>query len=481
MPNFLSACEAADLIQSGELRSVDLTQSCLNQIERLEDQVHAWVHLSSEAALEQAALIDAGVQKGKKMGALSGVPVGIKDIFNTLDMPTQMGSPLWKNFTPGNDARVVHYLRMADAIFPGKTVTAEFAVHAPGPTSNPHRFGFSPGTSSSGSAAAVASYMVPLALGTQTAGSTIRPASYCGVYGFKPSFGLIPRTGMLKTTDSLDTVGFFARTVEDLSLLFEVIRVHGLDYPMSHELLNAPTRKNKGSGAWRVALIKGPKWDDAEADAQRSILKFAETLSGLDGITVEEVLPSEDLKHAHDIHSLIYDKTLAYYFAEEFKNKDLVSAVMYEIIDRGQKVTLDEYKSALQRQRVLAMDMDSFFEGGWDIVLNLSTGGEALEGLDSVDRPDNCLIWTLCGLPAMNLPVFVGPLGLPFGAQIVARRYSDYKLLSFARWLRERRVIPNATFPEPILKVHSDHPSTAPEKVFSENSATGPSKEATRY
>jgi Asp-tRNA(Asn)/Glu-tRNA(Gln) amidotransferase A subunit family amidase len=460
-PNFLSACEAIGLIQSGQMSAVELAQSCLDQIGGLDEQIHAWIHLNPEAALKQAALIDAGVRKGERMGALSGIPVGIKDIFNTIDMPTQMGSPLWKGFTPGNDARVVHYLRMANAVFPGKTVTAEFAVHAPGPTSNPHKLGFSPGTSSSGSAAAVASYMVPLALGTQTAGSTIRPASYCGVYGFKPSFGLIPRTGMLKTTDSLDTVGFFARSVEDLGLMFEVIRVHGPDYPMSHELLNEPARRNKGNGPWRVALVKGPKWDQAEDYAQQAIFKFAETLSNLADITVVEALPSDNLKHAHAIHSLIYDKTLAYYFAEEFKNKDLVSAVMYEIIERGQKVSLDRYKAALEEQRLLAKDMDSFLAEEWDIVLSLSTGGEALEGLDSVDRPDNCLIWTLCGLPAINIPVFVGPLGLPFGAQIVARRYSDYKLLAFARWLRERGVISDTTFPEPIQAVSSNRVSAS--------------------
>ena len=425
--------------------------ACLEQIERLEPVLHAWVYLDRKLALRQAAAVDKRIRAKKPVGALYGVPVGVKDIFNTADMPTQMGSPIWAGFTPGNDARVVYYLRMADAVIPGKTVTAEFAVHTPGPTANPHNTEYAPGTSSSGSAAAVAAYMVPLALGTQTAGSTIRPASYCGVYGSKPSFGLIPRTGMLKTTDSLDTVGFFARTVDDLALMFDTIRVHGWNYPISDALLNDPARQCKGDRPWRVAVVKGPKWDYAESYTQQALLTFAGDLRRLGGIIVEEATLPDSFKQAHDIHATIYDRTLAYYFKEEFKRRTLVSNIMYDIITRGNHITLDQYKDALAAQARLAAALDEFFANDYDILLTLSTGGEPLRGLDSVDRPDSCLVWTLCGVPAINLPAFEGPNGLPFGAQVVARRYNDYLLLSFVRYLHACGLIPNGTYPAPAL------------------------------
>jgi Asp-tRNA(Asn)/Glu-tRNA(Gln) amidotransferase A subunit family amidase len=375
--------------------------------------------------------------------------VGIKDIYNTMDFPTQMGSPIWKDFTPGNDARVVYDLRMAGAVVPGKTVTAEFAVHTPGETRNPHNPEYMAGTSSTGSAVAVAACMVPLALGTQTAGSTIRPASYCGVLGCKPSFGLIPRTGMLKTTDSLDTVGFFARTADDLKLMVDAIRVRGLDYPISHAALNDAVRQNKKGERWRVALYRGPQWRHAEPYAQKALRSFADLLNATGQVEVSEPDLPASLETVHEIHSIIYDRTLAYYFREEFKKHTLISSVMYEIIERGNRITLDQYKSALARQAEIAREIDEFFSGRYDAVLNLSTGGEALKGLQSPDRPDNCLIWTFCGVPAVSLPVFKGPNGLPFGAQIVARRYNDYLLLSLVRALELLGCVPPSPNPVP--------------------------------
>ena len=446
----LTATELITRLRAGDCRAVDATHACLDQIERLNPAIRAWVHVAPDLALRGAEAADRKLATGQG-GALCGVPIGVKDIFNTIDMPTQMGSPIWAGFTPGNDARVVHYLRMADGVLPGKTVTAEFAVHAPGPTRNPHHLDHMPGTSSSGSAAATAAGMVPLALGTQTAGSIIRPASYCGIYGFKPSFGLIPRTGMLKTTDSLDTVGIFARSVEDLALLFEVVRVHGTDYPVSHEALRDPARRDKGRGPWRVGLLRGPKWESAEPYAQQALENFGRRLAGVPEVEVEPVTMPASFKHAHEVHATIYDRTLAYYFKEEFSAQTLVSPIMYEIVQRGNRLTLDHYKTALAAQGDLARNLDNFLASRFDIILDLSTGGEALKGLDSNDRLDNCLIWTLCGVPTINLPIFTGPLGLPFGAQIFARRYNDYLLLNFARHLRAHSVIQDGTHPVPSL------------------------------
>jgi Asp-tRNA(Asn)/Glu-tRNA(Gln) amidotransferase A subunit family amidase len=445
----LTATDMIARLKARDFSAKELAQAHLDQIARLDAKVHAWAYLDPELTLKHAEGADKKLAAGTG-GVLCGLPVGIKDIFNTIDMPTQMGSPIWKGFTPGNDARIVHYLRMADAVVLGKTVTAEFAVHAPGPTANPHNLDHMPGTSSSGSAAATAAFMAPASLGTQTAGSTVRPASYCGVYGFKPSFGLIPRTGMLKTTDSLDTIGFFTRSVEDLGLIFDVIRVRGRDFPISEKALNDTTRQNKGSRPWRVAVLQGPKWKNAEPYAQAVLKEFAQKLSKLPDVEMHDVVLSPNFNRAHDIHTTIYDRTLAYYFKEEFSKHTLVSPVMYSIIERGNRLNVEDYAKAMDEQEALSQELDQFLSG-YDIVLDLSTGGEALKGLDSSDRLDNCLIWTLCGVPTINLPVFTGPHGLPFGAQIFARRHNDYLLLSFARYLKSCGVVIDAPNPTPAL------------------------------
>jgi Asp-tRNA(Asn)/Glu-tRNA(Gln) amidotransferase A subunit family amidase len=268
----------------------------------------------------------------------------------------------------------------------------------------------------------------------------------------KPSFGLLPRTGMLKTTDSLDTIGFFARTVQDLGLMFDVMRVHGPDYPMSYAALGDWTRQTKTDRPWRVALVEGPKWADAEGYARKALERWARELGREPELRIEQVQLPESFSRAHDIHATIYDRTLAYYFKEEFKSQTLISPVMYDIIRRGNQLSLDQYKEALAHQDTLAHEFDALMQD-YDALLTLSTGGAALKGLDSVDRPDSCLIWTLCGAPAINLPVFVADDGMPFGAQIVGRRYNDLLLLEFAHFLRSAELIPDATNPTPRLAV----------------------------
>ena len=385
----------------------------IDTIEKREPELHAWAYFDADYARQQ--------EERAREGALHGIPVGVKDIFNTYDMPTQMGSPIWKGFTPGNDARVVHNLRMAGAVIMGKTVTAEFAVHTPGPTRNPHNPEYMAGTSSTGSAVAVAAGMVPMAIGTQTAGSTIRPASYCGVYGFKPTFGLIPRTGMLKTTDTLDTVGLFADNVANLRRLFDVVRVQGRDYPYS--ILEDTKASN-------IKLIRGPLWGDAEDYVKAALLSFPHDCNKI----------PQFLYQVHGLHGVIYDKTLSYYFREEYKHKTLVSDTMYQIIERGQAITLEQYKAALAEQARMTEAFDEYMRvSGLEILLDFSTAGTALKGLDSVDRPDHCLIWTFLGLPVVNVPAFTGPNGMPFGLQVIGRKYADYQVLNFAaevaRWL----------------------------------------------
>ena len=255
----LTAGEFLKRLAAREIGVLDYVRACADRIEQFEPMLKAWAWYDRARFEERAAELDRALGKssGNDLPApLFGVPVGVKDVFNTYDMPTEMGSVIYAGYTPGNDARVVSNLRLAKAIMAGKTVTAEFAVHHPGPTRYPYDLERSPGTSSSGSAVAVATSMVPAALGTQTAGSIVRPASYCGIFGFKPSFGLVPRTGVLKTTDTLDTVGWMARSVEDLALLFETMRVRGHNYPISEAGLAEQVAAAPRGRSWRIGLVE---------------------------------------------------------------------------------------------------------------------------------------------------------------------------------------------------------------------------------
>jgi Asp-tRNA(Asn)/Glu-tRNA(Gln) amidotransferase A subunit family amidase len=352
-----------------------------------------------------------------------------------------MGSPIWKDFTPGNDARTVFYLKEAGAIIAGKTVTAEFAVHTLDKTLNPHDVTRTPGTSSSGSAVAIALGMVPVALGTQTAGSIVRPASFCGVYGCKPSFGLIPRTGILKTTDSLDTIGFFVSLAEDLERVFNILRVHGPNYPISNAALKDKQRQNKPDNRpWKVAVVKTHTWEYAEEYAREALMNWSERIS----VDAEIELSFVDLpiimKKSHTIHATIYNKTLSYYFQEEYKKRELVSPVMNELIEAGNNITVADYHTALKEQEVLIHVMDDFLQN-YDIMISLSTAGEApLRNV--VEKPDPALMWTLAHLPVVSAPVFTSPSGMPFGLQISSRKYNDLLLFSFIRFAVGKKFLP---------------------------------------
>ena len=432
----LSATEAIGKIRSGEITSEELVQSCLDRIEEFEPTIGAWAHLDPGHALEQAKRADANRARDLATGPLHGAPVGVKDIIDTADYPTENGTVLHSGRTPAEDATLVSRLREAGAVILGKTVTTELAVYDPGKTTNPHDAARTPGGSSSGSAAAVAAFMVPLAVGSQTNGSIIRPASFCGVYGYKPSHGGISRYRVLAQSRHLDTMGVFARTLGDLALIAEVLMVHDAHDPdmrlrarsaLAATLAEAPPIEPK------FAFVRSPVWNNAE-DATKDA--FRELIDHMgERMDVVDLPPAFD--DAHDSHRTIHRADLARSFATLYdEGRDKLSGKLIDMIEEGQKTLAVDYNAAVGRIAEFNEELDGIFDG-YDAILTPSAAGEAPMGLSSTGDPAFCSIWTLCGVPALNLPLLQGPNGMPLGAQLVSHKGDDARLFRNARWLVE--------------------------------------------
>jgi len=433
----MSATEAAAAIQDGEITSEELVRACLEHIDRLDKQVGAWAFVDPELALDQAKKADMALQAGMAMGPLHGVPVGVKDIFDTKDMPTEDGTVLHAGRKPLEDATVVSRLREAGAIILGKTVTTELAVYGPGKTKNPHDLERTPGGSSSGSAAAVAAGMVPLAVGTQTNGSVIRPASFCGVYGYKPTFGLISRHLVLPQSRPLDQVGVFARSIEDAALIAQSLMGFDANDPDTRVQARPALVRTQAEGppvTPRLAFVKTPVWDQAEQATQNA---FAELTDQLGDLAPEVELP-DIFTSAHEQHRVIMEADLARSFEREYVDgSDKLSLILKEMIERGQKVLAVDYNNAIGTIEALNRGFDKLFE--WhDAILTPAVIGEAPVGLESTGSPVFCTIWTLCGMPAISIPLLQGENGMPIGVQLVGPRGDDARLLRTARWLVEK-------------------------------------------
>ena len=434
--HLVSAAAAAKAICEGKITSVELVRACLAHIEKVEPAVQAWTFLDPEFALEQARVADEFRLTGAGVGALHGVPVGVKDIIDTADMPTENGSVLCAGRTPSRDAAVVSMLRAAGAVVMGKTVTTEYATRHPGKTRNPHDPGHSPGGSSSGSAAAVAAGMVPMAFGSQTGGSVIRPASYCGVFAIKPTHGLIPRTGMFQLSRSLDHVGIFARTLEDLALGLEQVAGYDEGDPDSRPRPRVPYRAIAAEEPPLeplFAFVKTPRWNQVAPDAQEAFGELVETL----GERAEEVELYEG--EALDWARTITDAEVAVNLAREWETgRDRLSASLRTRIERGREVLARDYLQARARVPELIAGYTELFEQRYDAILTPAAPGTAPKGLESTGDPMFNTVWTLCGMPAVTLPLMSGANGLPLGVQLVGPRHADARLLRTARWLVER-------------------------------------------
>jgi Asp-tRNA(Asn)/Glu-tRNA(Gln) amidotransferase A subunit family amidase len=417
-PNELTACAALALMRAGDLSAEALTRACLERIEEREPQVQAFAHLDPELALAQARRCDAAAVRGP----LHGLPLGVKDLIDTVDLPTECGSPIHAGNRPGQDAACVALAREAGAVILGKTVTTEFALRHPGPTANPRNLGHTPGGSSSGSAAAVADCMVPVAFGTQTGGSVIRPASFCGIVGYKPTLGLINRTGVKPLADSFDTVGLFARSVADVALVGAVLSGDEPAHRQAPAVMPA-----------RVGLCRTPYWDQATA-ASRDALEDAAGRLRQEGVIVEEIA----LPAAFDGFNALQSTVLRFEAYRTFAYERLLPGARFgptslEEFEAGGRITRRAYLDAKEKIRVCRGMITALFEQV-DLLLGPSAPGEA-PGLESTGYAVFNQIWTGLLTPCLNLPGLTGPNGLPVGVQTIGARNDDIRLLGWSAWI----------------------------------------------
>ncbi len=432
--NALGLAEAAAGIGDGRLSSAELVGDCLKRIGEADGAIQAWAFLDRDHAMRQAEAADDLRKQGKPTGPLHGVPVGIKDIFDTGDMPTEFGSPLWAGRTPRRDAAAVARLRAAGAVILGKTVTTEYAYFSPGKTRNPHNPDHTPGGSSSGSAAAVAALMVPGAIGSQTNGSVIRPAAFCGVVGFKPTHGLIPRSGALLLSRALDHVGVFARSVDDVALLARTLAGFDEEDPDTQPLASPPFVDVAASAPPlppRLAFVRSPVWQHAEPVTTEA---FAELVKAL-GEHIAEVEIGQSFDRAIDMHRTVMEVEMAYNLHRDFEQGgDALSKVLRALIERGRRVPAVDYMRALAGSAPLNAALDGVFDE-YDAILTPAAPGPAPRGLDSTGNPAFCTLWTYLGTPAVSLPLLQSDKGMPIGVQLVGRRGNDARLLRTANWL----------------------------------------------
>ncbi len=432
----LSAVDAVEVIRTGRATSEALTAACLARIEASEPQLKAWAHLDPEAALIQAREADRIRRAGRATGALHGVPVGLKDIVETCDMPTQCGTPFHEGRRTERDARIVERLREAGAVIMGKTATTEFAYMHPASTTNPKDASRTPGGSSSGSAAAVAARHVPLAVGTQTGGSVIRPASFCGTYGFKPTRGTISRSGVFQTSAALDQIGGFANSLEDIALLTDVIGCYDQDDKASF----ARPRPSCASGvradvpaAPDLVWFEMPFHDRLDPDAAEGLEAVIDAL----GARVERVPPSPHLIDLVTVHKTIYDYEFARNMAALADTHGAqLSLEMRDAFARSAKISDAEYEDAMSVKASADAFFAAFFND-YDAILAPSSTGEApLLSAGHTGDSVFCTTWTLAGLPCLTLPLLVGENDLPIGVQLIGAVEEDDRLMRTAAWMQ---------------------------------------------
>ena len=435
-PDRLTAVEAAAQIVKGTLTSEALVRSCLDRIKERDAAVQAWAYLDPHHAIAQAKLRDAETKSGRPIGPLHGIPVGLKDVIDTADMPTENGSPAFKGHRPAMDAACVTALREAGAVILGKTVTTELANTFPGKTRNPHNPAHTPGGSSSGSAAGVADGQMPLALGTQTGGSVIRPASFNGIYALKPTLGLISRRGVLLQSHTLDTIGTYGRSLEDVALLTDALTAHDpldpVSFPRDRSSLLAAMREAPPAPP-KLAFFKTPAWSEAEEVTKTKIQGLAMRL----GANCEEVALEAAFDRIIEMHAIVMGAENHAYYGEFLRQPSgVLSDRLRQRLEAGAKIPASLYIHAVNARDELYSLVEKVLDR-YDAILCPSSCGPAPVTLESTGNPVFNGLWTYLGVPCVNLPLFTAN-GLPLGAQLVGKRGDEARLLRTARWLDQR-------------------------------------------
>lgn len=424
----LTATQAARKLAAREITAEALVEDCLARIAERDAQVRAWTHVDANGARARARELD----RHASAGPLHGLPIAVKDLFDTVDMPTSYGSPIYAGHRPAWDAVAVALARAAGGVVLGKTVTTEFATFHPGPTRNPHNPAHTPGGSSSGSAAAVADFMVPLAFGTQTAGSIIRPSAYCGVVGYKPTFGTVSRVGVKMIADTLDTIGGIARSVRDVALLVGTIG----ERP---ELFV----EDSPPGAPRIVFCRTHEWAQALPETM-SVFDAARRELERSGAKARELSLPPDFAGLVDAQLAIMTREVASSLTyERLEHRGELTSDMTTMIDTGLAVSNERYDAARALGRSCAAQLDDLFRD-IDVLIAPSTHGEAAEGM-ATGNPLFQRIWTLLRNPCVHLPIGKGPRGLPVGVSLIGPMGGDARLLRAADWIHERLGRPEAT------------------------------------
>jgi Asp-tRNA(Asn)/Glu-tRNA(Gln) amidotransferase A subunit family amidase len=433
-PYLLSAKQLIDKVKKSELSSVEVANSFIERIEEFEKKVHAWAFFDKTSFLEKAKEADDWRLSGKPLGPLHGLPIAIKDIFKTDDMPTGYGTPIKEGQRSKNESEVVKLLKNAGAIIMGKTVTTELAYFDPGKTTNPNDYSRTPGGSSSGSAAAVASFMAPVAIGSQTNGSMIRPASYCGVIGYKPSYGLISRSGVLRLSFLLDQIGIFGRTIEDMGLISKIIMSKD---PKDKSTRTYPTENMESSVLQdhpfdpKFVFVQTPKWKNLDDDSKKAFDKLRKKLEK----NVVDFQDPSSFEKIFEYQQVIMETDMAHnlsYFYEAHKNK--IGKKLREAIERGQSYKSKDYAEAVDNIETIYDNMSELFNH-FHAIITPATTGEAPKGLAHTGSPEFCTIWTYLGMPSISLPILEGSNKMPIGVQVVGEKFDDVRFLRSANWL----------------------------------------------
>jgi aspartyl-tRNA(Asn)/glutamyl-tRNA(Gln) amidotransferase subunit A len=436
-PYELSATQAAKLINRRQLSPVELMESLLGRIDALEPSLKAWVYLDREAALAEARSREAGLKSGSAGGPLYGVPIGLKDIYYTAGIHTTACSRVYADFVPEYDATTVTLLKQAGAVMLGKTVTTEFACMDPSPTINSWNPAHTPGGSSSGSAVAVAARMCPAALGSQTVGSVLRPASYNGIVGFKPTFGRVSRYGVIPVSWNLDTMGWLVRTVEDAALLLQVMAGPDANDPIAaREPVSDYFAGLESAPPPHVGLLRQFFYDLADAETRQHTEAVVDKLSSA-GARIEELTLPDSINTAFADQQLVVAVEGAAFHQPMFQTQaEDYQPKLREMIRRGLSADAVSYSHALERRRQFISDMELLTEKV-DVLLTPSTPTPALADLSNTGNPLVQGPWTSCGLPAITIPSGLAASGLPLGVQLAASPFGEARLLAAARWCEQ--------------------------------------------